>query len=134
MRLLFRRFRSDEAPETQNDEAILAHVLDLYAERWCGGRAVVDLDWSPVFPELLMAAYSSPLGGGVDEPLSKALTGEERPAGVVMIWNLKFPTRGSPEFRFHCNEPVTAAALARFHPNLVIGGTYSGQVVLWDSR
>ena len=22
----------------------------------------------------------------------------------------------------------------RFHPNLIIGGTYSGQIVLWDNR
>ena len=23
---------------------------------------------------------------------------------------------------------------AKFHPNLIIGGTYSGQIVLWDNR
>lgn len=22
----------------------------------------------------------------------------------------------------------------RFHPNLILGGTYSGQIVLWDNR
>uniref|UniRef100_A0A8C7R7T6 Dynein cytoplasmic 1 intermediate chain 2 n=1 Tax=Oncorhynchus mykiss TaxID=8022 RepID=A0A8C7R7T6_ONCMY len=29
---------------------------------------------------------------------------------------------------------VMSAAFARFHPNLVVGGTYSGQIVLWDNR
>ena len=23
---------------------------------------------------------------------------------------------------------------AKFHPNLIVGGTYSGQIVLWDNR
>ncbi len=27
-----------------------------------------------------------------------------------------------------------SAAFAKFHPNLVVGGTYSGQIVLWDNR
>jgi dynein intermediate chain len=26
------------------------------------------------------------------------------------------------------------AVFARFHPNLILGGTYSGQIVLWDNR
>ncbi|KAM7536581.1 hypothetical protein Aperf_G00000088781 [Anoplocephala perfoliata] len=109
--------REEEAPED-----LLPRVLDLYSESWNSKRTVVDLDWSPIFPELLLAAYSP------NEELTQG------PAGCCMVWNLKFPTRGSPEFRFHCNEPITAAAMVRFHPNLVIGGTYSGQVVLWDSR
>lgn len=27
-----------------------------------------------------------------------------------------------------------SATFAKFHPNLILGGTYSGQVVLWDNR
>ena len=26
------------------------------------------------------------------------------------------------------------AVFAKFHPNLILGGTYSGQIVLWDNR
>lgn len=29
---------------------------------------------------------------------------------------------------------VMSAAFAKFHPNVVVGGTYSGQIVLWDNR
>ncbi|XP_023239120.1 cytoplasmic dynein 1 intermediate chain 2-like [Centruroides sculpturatus] len=29
---------------------------------------------------------------------------------------------------------VMSSCFAKFHPNLVIGGTYSGQIVLWDNR
>lgn len=27
-----------------------------------------------------------------------------------------------------------SSCFAEFHPNLVVGGTYSGQIVLWDNR
>ena len=30
--------------------------------------------------------------------------------------------------------PVMSVSFSKFHPNYVIGGTYSGQVVLWDTR
>lgn len=30
--------------------------------------------------------------------------------------------------------PVVSVGFAKFHPNLVVGGTYSGQIVLWDNR
>ncbi|KAA8588151.1 hypothetical protein FQN60_001345 [Etheostoma spectabile] len=33
-----------------------------------------------------------------------------------------------------CQSAVLSAAFAKFHPNLVVGGTYSGQIVLWDNR
>ncbi|CAG5891032.1 unnamed protein product [Menidia menidia] len=32
------------------------------------------------------------------------------------------------------SSPVVSVGFARFHPNLVVGGTYSGQIVLWDNR
>ena len=30
--------------------------------------------------------------------------------------------------------PVMSVAFSKFHPNYIIGGTYSGQIVLWDTR
>ena len=36
--------------------------------------------------------------------------------------------------RFHCQSSVTASCFAKYHPNLVVGGTYSGQIVVWDNR
>lgn len=36
-------------------------------------------------------------------------------------------------FSFFQSE-VMSAGFAKFHPNLVVGGTYSGQIVLWDNR
>ena len=29
---------------------------------------------------------------------------------------------------------MLSVCFAKFHPNLIVGGTYSGQIVLWDNR
>ena len=34
----------------------------------------------------------------------------------------------------HAQSAILSACFARFHPNLVLGGSYSGQIVLWDNR
>lgn len=55
------------------------------------------------------------------------------PDGVALIWNTKFK-KTTPEYVFHCQSAVMSAKFAKFHPNLILGGTYSGQIVLWDNR
>uniref|UniRef100_A0A8C2XAP4 Dynein cytoplasmic 1 intermediate chain 2 n=1 Tax=Cyclopterus lumpus TaxID=8103 RepID=A0A8C2XAP4_CYCLU len=90
-------------------------------ERWTKNRVVTCLDWSPQYPELLMASYNN----NEDAP--------HEPDGVALVWNLKYK-KGTPEYIFHCQSEVMSAGFAKFHPNLVVGGTYSGQIVLWDNR
>jgi len=92
-----------------------------YDERWSKSRCVTSLDWSPQYPELLLASYHSSIDSAHD------------PDGVCLIWNTKFK-KTTPEYIFHCQSTVLAATFAKFHPNLILGGTYSGQVVLWDNR
>nr|CAD7589663.1 unnamed protein product [Timema genevievae] len=81
-------------------------------------------DWHVLdscFPELLVASYHN----NDDSP--------NDPDGVCLVWNTKFK-KTTPEYIFHCQSPVMAATFARFNPNLILGGTYSGQIVLWDNR
>ncbi|XP_061838492.1 cytoplasmic dynein 1 intermediate chain 1 isoform X2 [Nerophis lumbriciformis] len=92
-----------------------------YDEHWSKHRVVTCLDWSPQYPELLVASYNN----NEDAP--------HDPDGVALVWNIKFK-KATPEYIFHCQSPVVSVGFARFHPNLVVGGTYSGQIVLWDNR
>uniref|UniRef100_A0A0K8T3P0 Uncharacterized protein n=2 Tax=Lygus hesperus TaxID=30085 RepID=A0A0K8T3P0_LYGHE len=92
-----------------------------FDERWSRTRCVTSLDWSPQYPELLLASYHTSADSAHD------------PDGVCLVWNTKFK-KTSPEYVFHCQSTVLSATFARFHPNLILGGTYSGQVVLWDNR
>ncbi|XP_061738372.1 cytoplasmic dynein 1 intermediate chain 1 isoform X2 [Nerophis ophidion] len=92
-----------------------------YDEHWSKHRVVTCLDWSPQYPELLVASYNN----NEDAP--------HDPDGVALVWNIKFK-KATPEYIFHCQSPVVSVGFARFHPNLLVGGTYSGQIVLWDNR
>ncbi|KAG1651973.1 Cytoplasmic dynein 1 intermediate chain 2 [Nymphon striatum] len=92
-----------------------------FDDRWSKNRTVTCMDWSTQFPELLVASYNN----NEESP--------HDPDGVALIWNMKFK-KTTPEYIFHCQSPVMSATFAKFHPNLIIGGTYSGQIVLWDNR
>ncbi|TPX60827.1 hypothetical protein PhCBS80983_g01515 [Powellomyces hirtus] len=89
-------------------------------ERWTRNRAVTDCSWSQKHPELLLASYSK----------NQATVTEAD--GSVLIWNLHLRER--PEYIFQSQSDVTVATFSDFHPNFVIGGTYSGQIVIWDMR
>uniref|UniRef100_A0A8C7ZAZ1 Dynein cytoplasmic 1 intermediate chain 1 n=1 Tax=Oryzias sinensis TaxID=183150 RepID=A0A8C7ZAZ1_9TELE len=92
-----------------------------YDEHWSKRRVITCLDWSPQYPELLVASYNN----NEEAP--------HEPDGVALVWNIKFK-KATPEYIFHCQSPVVSVGFARFHPNLLVGGTYSGQIVLWDNR
>ncbi|BEJ15171.1 hypothetical protein CspHIS471_0409380 [Cutaneotrichosporon sp. HIS471] len=89
-------------------------------ERWTAGRSVTDLDWSPKYPELVAASYN------------KSRSAPNDPQGIVAVWNLHLLER--PEFVFHAPSDVLSVCLSPFHPQLVFGGSHSGQVLLWDTR
>ncbi|XP_068159587.1 cytoplasmic dynein 1 intermediate chain isoform X2 [Drosophila tropicalis] len=110
--------------EEANDErshARLSLNRAFYDERWSKNRCITSMDWSTHFPELVVASYHN----NVESP--------NEPDGVVMVWNTKFKKQ-TPEDVFHCQSSVMSTCFAKFNPNLILGGTYSGQIVLWDNR
>ncbi|KAJ5265989.1 hypothetical protein N7524_007007 [Penicillium chrysogenum] len=72
------------------------------------------------FPELLLASYT------------KNTSAPHEPDGLVQIWNQHLQTR--PEYVFHSTSDILTAKFSPYHPNLVVGGSYSGQVLVWDTR
>ncbi|KAI9355136.1 WD40-repeat-containing domain protein [Zopfochytrium polystomum] len=109
----------DNSSENNSGKGVKA-IRAFYDDKWSKNRTVMDVGWSPKYPELLLAAYN------------KNAAAIHEPDGLVILWNLHLPDR--PEFVFHSQSDVTAAIFSEFHPNLVIGGTYSGQVLIWDTR
>ncbi|KAK3745357.1 hypothetical protein RRG08_064682 [Elysia crispata] len=111
--------------EGKDDDQLAGERLKLqqhfFDERWSRRRTITSMDWSPQFPELLVASYNA----NEDAP--------NDPDGVALIWNLKYKNM-APEYIFHCQSAVMSTCFAQFHPNMVIGGTYSGRIVLWDNR
>ncbi|KAJ3120892.1 hypothetical protein HK098_004183, partial [Nowakowskiella sp. JEL0407] len=83
-------------------------------------RSIMDLNWNPKYPELLLVAYSKPAFG---------IPGSD---GLVIIWNLFLEKR--PEAVLECQSQVTSATFSKFHPHIIIAGTSSGQIIQWDIR
>ncbi|KAL7628203.1 hypothetical protein AAE478_002401 [Parahypoxylon ruwenzoriense] len=95
-------------------------VVQFYDERWSKKRMISSIDFSLKFPELLLASYT------------KNPSAPHDPDGIVQVWNQHLHDR--PEFLFHAQSDILTAKFSPFHPSLIIGGTYSGQVLLWDTR
>lgn len=95
-------------------------IAQFYDEKWCKKRMISDINFSSKFPELLLAAYT------------KNPSASYEPDGLVQIWNMYLHER--PEYVFHAQSDVLTANFSPFHPNLIFGGCYSGQVLLWDTR
>ncbi|EPT00912.1 hypothetical protein FOMPIDRAFT_1162216 [Fomitopsis schrenkii] len=95
-------------------------VCAFYSERYGKNRSITDVGWSPKFPELSCASYN------------KNPAALNEPDGIVAVWNLHLLER--PEFVFHSQSDVLSVTFSPFHSNLIFGGTYSGQILLWDTR
>ncbi|PGH08289.1 hypothetical protein AJ80_07885 [Polytolypa hystricis UAMH7299] len=98
----------------------LEQVAQFWDERWSKKRMISDISFSSKFPELVLASYTD----NVSAP--------HEPNGLVQVWNQHL--QSMPEYVFHSTSAVLTAKFSPFHPKIVIGGTYSGQVLLWDMR
>ncbi|KAL8958704.1 MAG: hypothetical protein Q9193_004294, partial [Seirophora villosa] len=103
-----------------DEDAAHRQIAQFYDERWSKKRMISDIDFSPKFPELLLASYTKNPSAPAD------------PAGLLQVWNLHLHSR--PEYTFHATSDLLTAQFSPFHPSLLIGGSYSGQILLWDTR
>ena len=104
--------------DTERGRVVCARTF--WDEKLLKNRSITAIDWSTRHPELVVSSYNkNPMA--IDEP-----------DGIVAVWNMHLKER--PEFVFHAQTDVLSVLLSPFHPNLVIGGTYSGQILMWDTR
>ncbi|KAG6817524.1 hypothetical protein H0H87_007492 [Tephrocybe sp. NHM501043] len=103
-----------------DSEGRVKRVCEFYDERYGKNRSITDVDWSPKYLELSVASYN------------KNPAALNEPDGIVAVWNLHLLER--PEFIFHSQSDVLSVTFSPFHSNLIFGGTYSGQILLWDTR
>ncbi|KAJ8523668.1 hypothetical protein ON010_g17450 [Phytophthora cinnamomi] len=131
----------EDATESLKQQFIFAD------EKWSKHRAVTDVDVSPFYPELTLVAYTArdfleeedkddgmtsqwdTMGNSATAALTEVASITE---GVVLLWSTALP--GRPEYRFTCHSQVTSACFNPFDRHIIIGGTYSGQIVIWDTR
>ncbi|KZP26626.1 WD40 repeat-like protein [Athelia psychrophila] len=106
---------------TDDSEGKRVKLVCAFSDEKTGkNRSITDVDWSPKYPELSVASYN------------KNPAALNEPDGIVAVWNLHMLER--PEFVFHSQSDVLSVTFSPFHSNLIFGGTYSGQILLWDTR
>jgi len=99
----------------------LKQTLQFFDSNQSRRRQISDLQFSPHFNELFLSSHT------------KNPTVASDPSGLIMVWNVHAPSR--PEYTFHSQgADILSARFSPFHPNLIIGGCYTGQVCLWDTR
>lgn len=86
-------------------------------------RVVLDLRCSPHFPGVFLAAY-----GGAPGAAASAADVQ----GSVLLWSLAMTQR--PEYILTSQSQVCGSLFNRFQPSIIIGGTYAGNIVVWDCR
>ncbi|KAL1256028.1 hypothetical protein QQF64_014089, partial [Cirrhinus molitorella] len=78
----------DKEGDLQGGSSLSLNRL-FYDEHWSKHRVITCLDWSPQYPELLVASYNN----NEDAP--------HEPDGVALVWNMKFK-KTTPEYIYHC--------------------------------
>ncbi len=106
--------------ENEDSTSLVRQVMQFYSPKWSHKRAITSLDWNPKFSELCLTAYT------------KNSSARDQPDGVVQVWNMHLHDR--PEYVFTGHSDILSAQFSPFHPNLIIGGAYSGQIAIWDTR
>ncbi|CAD8153116.1 unnamed protein product [Paramecium octaurelia] len=99
----------------------LTKLLSFSDKLYTDNRVVTSIQWSPNLPNTFLAAYSQNEEGSITDQV-----------GVVLLWSLQLKSR--PEFYCFASSPITSACFHPFSPNIVLGGLYNGQVVVWDLR
>lgn len=94
-------------------------------------RPIMDIRSSTLRPELFLAAYGSkPSVFNTTSNNAGSKEKEEDSPGLVCVWARDLPTR--PEVKLIAPSPVLTACFHDQEPQLVFGGCYSGQILLWD--
>ncbi|MBP3801773.1 MAG: hypothetical protein J6I85_07130 [Clostridia bacterium] len=111
-------YNEEETDVNISKKTLAKHVCDLYDDQ-CNGRIVTALDWSPIQRELFLSAFS-----GTED--------FNQQSGLIQLWSLL--NRKTPEYVINYQTELTSAIFYKDNPNLVIGGSVTGQIMFWDIK
>jgi dynein intermediate chain len=141
---MLRDYKSDTVSGYRGDsEARILSFNALYEVDAVKGRPVMDLQFSPHFPELFLVAYGSKAAATsrMKSPKSSyaksmkftsTTSGTDESLGLVCVWSIGCTI--TCEFIFTASSPVLCARFHDTDPHLILGGCYTGQILLWDTR
>ena len=83
-------------------------------------RVVIGLEWSQHAQDLFMASFND--------------TNDffNQQSGLIELWSLA--NRKSPDYTINYQTVLTTSIFHPFNPKIILGGTYTGQIVMWDTK
>ena len=83
-------------------------------------RSITSIDWAPHFSELVLASYT------------KSTHSLDDARSVIQLWTTQFPSH--PDQVLESSSDITAAKFSPFSSNTIIAATYSGNILIYDTR
>lgn len=117
----FERLEVDEGDAVTSKAQKITEKLSFMTENPVK-RAITNLEWSPKHKDLFLCAYHK----------SENDWDPTETDGLVNIFSTQMPA--VPELTLTCHSEITSCIFHPIEPYLVIGGTYSGNVIVWDMR
>ena len=111
-------YNEEEANINISKKTLATHLCDLCDEQ-STGRIVTALDWSPNQNDLFLASFS-----GTEDFIQQS--------GLIELWSLS--NRKVPDYVINYQTEITSAIFYKDNPNIVIGGSMTGQIILWDVK
>jgi len=111
-------YNEEEANITVSKKTLATHLYDLGDDQSLG-RIVTALDWSPNQNDLFLASFS-----GTEDFTQQS--------GLIQLWSLT--NRKVPDYVINYQTEITSAIFYKDNPNIVIGGSMTGQIILWDIK
>ena len=111
-------YNEEETNVNISKKTLANHLYDIFDEQ-SSGRIVTALEWSPNQNDLFLASFS-----GTEDSTQQS--------GLIQLWSLT--NRKVPDYVINYQTEITAAIFDKNNPNLVIGGSMTGQILFWDIR
>jgi len=110
--------KDSKVEESVEHHRKLKHQLRLTSGHY-QNRCIGMIQFCPYSDDLVLAPY-----------VKKGDPNSYEVHGTVAVWSLT----NKVERLLTCHSSVTSACFVKNEPNLILGGTYSGQLILWDLR
>ncbi|CAJ1054150.1 dynein intermediate chain 2%2C axonemal isoform X1 [Xyrichtys novacula] len=119
---IYREYFEDEDEVEENQEPPSAKTINVFSDPNELRRTITDLSWHPDGARKLAAAYS-------------CLEFQKSCRGLSLdsyIWDIENPNK--PELTLKPASPLVCLDYNPKDPHTLVGGSYNGQIVYWDTR
>jgi WD40 repeat protein len=121
----FRMVGDDDVQEGARTEDELREIKNFADPTYSKSKSLVAVDWLPKHAG--MVAVSAVKNISFDQRVANS---GQTSMAYVLLWDFRYLVK--PQLLMQCNFEVFTFRFNRVRPGLVAGGTYTGQVVLWD--